>query len=128
MELKLPTLGVTLPEGYEEFMKGMIECLYWTDQEQLGDDPGDLEPSFQLTLEAHGLAFWSRVWFYAKSSDQFTPEQMGHDWWLTSQGYGTGFWDRPEMYGEYLSQHLTKLSEDNTIDTVLNEEGLVDVA
>jgi len=35
----------------------------------------------------------------------YSPEQAGHDFWLTRNGHGTGFWDRDlEEHGETLTK------------------------
>jgi hypothetical protein len=39
-----------------------------------------------------------------------TPEQLGHDLWLTRNGHGTGFWDRDEI-PEHRRQRLTQVAK-----------------
>jgi len=41
-----------------------------------------------------------------------TPEQIGHDIWLTRNGHGTGFWDRGMgRLGDWLSERACALGE-----------------
>jgi hypothetical protein len=36
-----------------------------------------------------------------------TPEQIGHDFWLTRQGHGAGFWDRGlGKIGDQLTENI----------------------
>lgn len=40
-----------------------------------------------------------------------SPQQIGHDLWLTRNGHGAGFWDREDLYGPITSEHLTAYAE-----------------
>ena len=56
-----------------------------------------------------------------------TPEQIGHDLWLTRNGHGAGFWDRPELYG---SQSLADTFSDAArllggLDVALGDDGAI---
>ena len=50
-----------------------------------------------------------------------TPDQLGHDLWLTRHGHGTGFWDRglPGTLGEVLSREARAMGDDDDILSVL---------
>ncbi len=64
-------------------------------QEELSD--------FLALLAREGIA-WQDGW---------TPEQLGHDFWLTRNGHGAGFWDRYYDNGEAeeMGNVLTRLSK-----------------
>lgn len=94
------------------FTNAYEEALYFT-------ETGDRD---QPSAEAHLTAltrcnllntcagFW-RAWGDLIEAAGVTPEQAGHDFWLTRNGHGTGFWDRPKtMYGEELAALLTRAS------------------
>lgn len=52
-----------------------------------------------------------------------TPEQFGHDFWLTRNGYGAGFWDRG--IGK-VGDELTKWAKaEGTCELYIGDDGLI---
>lgn len=78
----------------ERFTGACLEALYFTDATPDDDIPPDaeLDPETRLDLEADCRSFWRRFGPYVKAAGR-TPEQAGHDFWLTRNGHGAGFWD-----------------------------------
>lgn len=100
-----------------------VECALWAsthpDTEMFLDDnygPEDIAPEARATMlsdvsdfitccEGEGI---TRATFVLA---QVTPEQLGHDFWLTRNRHGAGFWDRsyPPEYAT-LGDRLTVLA------------------
>lgn len=78
-----------------------IEALYFTDV----NEDSDFENHFDCALSDKALAKCNaeccsfvdlliKENIFKKTLDVMTPEQIGHDFWLTRNGHGAGFWDR----------------------------------
>jgi hypothetical protein len=94
---------------------GYIECALWASVDDNGerfDDAeaaevadetlaklGDAASDFVGLLEREGILDATLL--------AMSPEQIGHDFWLTRNRHGTGFWDR--CLGE-LGDRLTELA------------------
>lgn len=52
-----------------------------------------------------------------------TPEQIGHDLWLTRNGHGTGFWDR-KLPGSLGNQLTAAAGAMGTSNAYLGDDGL----
>ena len=96
----------------EQFIKAYLAALYFTETGEDGQPGPDdkLTPLSQARCWIDARNFW---WAYnglIKASGA-SPEQAGHDFWLTRNSHGCGFWDRPEIYGENLAQELTRASK-----------------
>ncbi len=46
-------------------------------------------------------------------TDDWTDEQIGHDFWLTTNGHGSGFWDRGLPNGNELTKICAKFRGKN---------------
>ena len=83
----------------ERALAAYIECALWS---SAGEDGEPLDGSYS----ADDLADEARRQMYEDVSDflesnadvigltSLTPEQVGHDFWLTRNRHGAGFWDR----------------------------------
>jgi hypothetical protein len=82
--------------GSSEFRQGYISAIYFTDSGDAGQ-PDGLAPMEESTYEhVHKdcATFWRSCRALIESGDDGqSPEQAGHDFWLTRNGHGAGFWD-----------------------------------
>jgi len=95
----------------QDFEKGYLEAMFWTEAEEISDDFGviDLSKEDRATIENECIRFYqANKTLLAWCGTDF--EQHGHDFWLTRNGHGVGFWDRG--YKEEISKVLTKYCED----------------
>lgn len=42
--------------------------------------------------------------------EEYDPEYVGYDLWLTRCGHGVGFWNRPKVYGAENAEKLTVIA------------------
>lgn len=82
-----------------------VECALWSTHDWPGDD-GDPEPfdswadesdladATREAMKADCEAFARDHYCFDDVRERWTPEQFGHDFWLTRNGHGAGFWDR----------------------------------
>ena len=112
--------------GLDEFTAACIEALHFTDTGEEDQWPIDAElsPATEDRLRADCHSFWARVWSYVAVTDM-TPEQAGHDFWLTRNGHGSGFWDGDWDHTPY-AEALDDLSKSyGTFDTYMGDDGLI---
>ena len=101
-------------EIYDPMTAAYIEALYFTETGDLDQPAADAELTdssihaalsachrFRLACAGHGGIDLS----------QYSPDQLGHDLWLTRNGHGAGFWDRPEIYGEENARIFTLMAK-----------------
>lgn len=91
----------------DDFTKGYIAAMYWTEEEAIGSD-------CELTEEALDDVKNECIQFYQGNAEllsTMSPDfsQHGHDFWLTRNGHGAGFWDRG--YDEDSAQAMTLESQ-----------------
>lgn len=101
----------------ESFFTAYAECALWSTTDNADESGGepldanysddDIAPETLARMRADCESFWS------DNADDIaeaglSPEQAGHDFWLTREGHGAGFWDRG--LGE-LGDALTKASK-----------------
>lgn len=89
----------------DRFTAAYLEAAEWTDAGPDSDIPegADLSPEAIVQARIECEAFQSaNVHTLALAG---TPEQNGHDFWLTRNGHGAGFWDRgyPFTVGKVLT-------------------------
>lgn len=75
----------------KKIIVGYIEALYWTEEEHLGREAGDLSVAAHCSIENDVRCFVARA---GDLFEDMAPEQIGHDFWLTRNRHGAGFWDR----------------------------------
>lgn len=98
------------PTERKEFVVAYLECALWAETASgVPEDTGD--GTFDTSFESYGFtlddiapaakrsAFRRCLDFIAANDGLMeatggSPEQHGHDLWLTSCGHGAGFWDR----------------------------------
>lgn len=62
---------------------------------------------------------------FKKALDVMTPEQIGHDFWLTRNGHGAGFWDRGHgALGDTLTQWAKTYS---SVCTEYGDDGFIHI-
>lgn len=126
----------TSPETIDLITRHYLVCALWSSVDDEGaplDDGRDLDDISQETkaharedvcdflglLEREGVE-WSAHW---------SPEQFGHDLWLTRNGHGAGFWDRASIKDadKYtLGQTLTKWAKTmGDVDLYIGDDGRV---
>lgn len=78
-------------------------------------DPDEISDESNAEIERNVVEFWER----AKAEglvDGVTPEQFGHDFFLTQNHHGAGFWDRGRGYaGDRLSEMAHSYKEKTPI-------------
>lgn len=96
----------------DRFTRAYIECALWSTTQDDGrpyDDDYSLEDIPPSLLE---IMVRDCQQFQEDNHDLLmeagSPEQNGHDFWLTREGHGAGFWDRG--YGE-VGDKLTEASD-----------------
>ena len=84
----------------DAFTKAYIEAIEFTDfnsdNEELQNSDG-ISPNLLASIEADCADFqeaYADDLAAAYDEHGYTPEQAGHDLWLTRNGHGAGFWDR----------------------------------
>lgn len=117
-------------EKLETFAKEMLphylDAAVFADSPQNQDALYDAEESegFEFSEEAEHLAFIDCLWFCRTSYpwfgfDNLTPEQVGHNLWLSRNGHGTGFWDRGFHHGDFLDERAKRMG---TCDLYLSDQ------
>ena len=92
----------TATEEMNDFFKGYIMAMYWTETGDGEQPDSEIELSSEARDRAYNdcLAFQSvYAWPLAAAYDRvgYDEARAGHDFWLTRNGHGTGFWDRDEL-------------------------------
>jgi hypothetical protein len=94
------------------FTAAYIEAIYFTetgDADQPSADD-DLAPLSKARAWIECRNFWWAYGHLVRAAGA-SASQAGHDLWLTRNGHGVGFWDRPEVYGQALSEELTRAAQ-----------------
>ena len=83
-----------------------LECAAWADCQ--GDGHISCDASFSDDFLAVAKKdvndFLEALEASSINHDDWSYEQIGHDFWLTRNGHGAGFWDRDLPFGDDLSQ------------------------
>ena len=112
---------------FEKFYQATMQALYFTDTSDVDQPSRDAELSEDAMdyLRADCLSFWRRFGCYVAVADQ-TPNQAGHDFWLTRNGHGAGFWDGdwPAPYADMLTKGAECYGQ---IDTYLSDAGEIEL-
>lgn len=111
--------------NFEKFYTATVEALYFTDTGEDDQPPKDAELADETEecLRADCAKFWD----FARTSIEasgLSPEQAGHDFWLTRNHHGAGFWDGdwPEPQATILSNRAYQFGD---FDTYLGDDGLI---
>lgn len=110
-----------------EFLTAYIECALWSSggcTDENGEELDSLE-GYDVATDTHARMREECDEFIdtaARYLDEWTPEQAGHDFWLTRVGHGAGFWDRGKANGN----KLTALCKDaGNRDLYVGDDGLI---
>ena len=110
---------------FEKFYTACVEALYFTDTGEDEQPPKDAELADETvaTLRDECETFWRRYRLHIDAAGQ-TPEQAGHDFWLTRNHHGAGFWDGdwPAPYDQLLTVGAESYGE---FQTYLGDDGLI---
>jgi hypothetical protein len=90
----------------EDMLPHYLECAAWA------DTPEDIESGLDFDNATEEMALADCMRFVGLAGFLLinqSPEQVGHDFWLTRNHHGAGFWDRPEIYGS--KENAEKLTE-----------------
>jgi len=106
-----------------------IACALWSSTDEAGEpldnnyDASDLAPETLEQMREDVSAFLGSIEDEGWDVSAWTPEQVGHDFWLTRNGHGAGFWDRGQ--GE-MGDRLTDLSKPfGGFDLYVGDDGLI---
>ena len=88
-----------------------VVAALWSSTDDTGEpidanyDANDIDPHTLDTMRIECDQFISGYWSLIVQT-AMTPEQCGHDFWLTRNHHGTGFWDRgyPDALGDALTE------------------------
>lgn len=102
--------------GPDDFLRGYIECIYFTDT---GDDEqpeADAELSddarAQCVADCEGFqSIAGPLLTRAYETGQYDAAQAGRDFWFTRNHHGVGFWDRKELNGVYMSPQVPNVPD-----------------
>lgn len=121
------TQNFTLEDSLEDFTNACIEAALWssTDNDGTPLDSGEYELSDMARdlIIANCRSFWQRVWSYVKVTDM-SPEQAGHDFWLSGNGHGAGFWDGDWDHTPYADM-LDKRAKCYGVDLYVGDDGMI---
>lgn len=82
-----------------EILKSYLECALWTDEK-------DSFTIYDVGASTVTQAKEDIAKFCSAAGDllnEWTDEEIGHDFWLTRNGHGAGFWDRGKESGDALT-------------------------
>lgn len=105
-DLKYHTLAIESKEAVAAYKTAALWASTDDDEEPLdaNHSPDEISDESNAQIEQNVMQFWER----AKAEglvNGVTPEQFGHDFFLTQNGHGAGFWDRGRGYaGDRLSE------------------------
>jgi hypothetical protein len=85
-------------------------------------DNTDLAPKTAAEMDADCAAFLTLVESEMIPLDDWSAEQVGHDFWLTRNGHGAGFWDRGLPEGDALTKAAKSFGG---CDLYVGDNGLV---
>ena len=115
-------------EKIETFAKDMLphylEAAVFADSPENEEALTDAEESegFEFSEEAEHFAYIDCLYFVRKAYPwlrTLTPEESGHNLWLSRNGHGTGFWDRGLKHGDQLHDISAKMG---TCDIILSDQ------
>jgi len=102
-------------------------CALWS---SMDDDGGQLDDGYDV-LDISQNLYWRSdsdvknfVELAGNMLDDWTDEQIGHDFWLTRNGHGAGFWDRDLPFKDELTEIVK--NNYNTIDIYVTDSGEID--
>jgi hypothetical protein len=113
-------------EDLNEFTKGYIDAMFWTECDDDSDEELQKKEFLDLASETLKRIIEDCAGFELNHQKLLekagNPSQNGHDFWLTRNGHGAGFWDRG--YGA-AGLELTNICHDHypSLNLVLGNDG-----
>lgn len=78
-----------------------VTCALWASTDSDTSEPldrnhdaNDIAPEARESMRSDVVDFLGEVERLGLDISELTPEQVGHDFWLTRNRHGAGFWDR----------------------------------
>ena len=113
----------------ETMIDGYVTCALWSSTDEDGEaldavyGPGDIADEATEAMAAECRDFLDLLDREGLDWSAWTPEQLGHDFWLTRNSHGAGFWDRG--HGE-TGDRLTALSKPyGASDLYVGDDGAI---
>ena len=112
-----------------EIVKHYLICALWS---SLDDDGEPLDANYDLSGITPELYLKSTkdveqfVELAGDMLDDWSDEQIGHDFWLTRNGHGTGFWDRDLPFKDELTNLVGYGTKFTPIDIFVNDFNQID--
>jgi len=110
-----------------------VRCALWASTDDEGEPLDGFYESWDFADEAEASMIEDCQSFVDQLDElkldwraSWTPEQLGHDLWLTRNGHGAGFWDRYYDNGEAedMGHVLTQLAKAfGTSDVYVGDDG-----
>ena len=95
----------------QDMADAYLECAYFTDVEENESEEVEFTSTFKNDAYQACCDFENACTTLKIDIRVYSPEQLGHDLWLTRNGHGAGFWDRnDETYPETLRKIFTALA------------------
>jgi len=85
----------------QDMANAYLECAYFTDVEENESEEIEFTPTFKNNAYKACCDFENACATLEIDIRVYSPEQLGHDLWLTRNGHGAGFWDRKEIYNDH---------------------------
>jgi hypothetical protein len=82
----------------KEDLEAYLDCALWTSEIDKTDKWFSEEALNKARKELRDFQFKADTLL-----DEWTPQEIGHNFWLTRNGHGTGFWDRDKPNGKELT-------------------------
>lgn len=108
----------------EHVLKAYLEAVIFTDADLEDGFPADAEFSDSARMKAIAdcAGFLVAAQLAGLLTEEWDPEQVGHDFWLTRNGHGTGFWDRKLPNAKGLSEVASQWRH---VDPIQGDDGLI---
>jgi len=125
----LQSVMAGLSSGMKDMFLSYIEAALWSSNDNADDSGGEpLDANYDYTdIDEKTLKVMLKDCqkFYAEmpEADEWSFEQLGHDFWLTRNRHGAGFWDRGHgEIGEKLTDLAHKFGE---FDLYVGDDGKI---
>lgn len=103
----------------EAVLNHYVKCMLWAEQNEISGntfeydnyDIEDIHPPDLKTIKEDIKNFLINS--HDLLTEEWTDEQIGHDFYLTRNGHGAGFWDRGLPNGDELSDKARSFGASN---------------
>lgn len=122
-------------DDLQKFTLAYVQAIFFTETGDLEQPESDVEldPEFELDIQAECRSFWRRFGCYVTSdicikhcgSRNYAISAAGADFWFTRNGHGVGFWEPrrwPECYRKMLDAGAKSYGE---VWTYESDDGLL---